>query len=265
MYAFSYEKPGTIDDAAAALARGADARLLAGGMSLLPTMKLRLSAPDLLVDLRGVPGLSGIRVDGAGVTIGAMTTHHEVLVSPGIAEALPALASLAGGIGDVQVRYRGTIGGSVANCDPAADYPAAVLALGAVVVTNRREIAADEFFLGMFQTALEPGEIIVAIRFPVPERAVYLKFANLASRFAIAGLFAAKFEQGVRIAVTGAAPCVFRPRAFEEALSARLDRSVLDGLPLGDVELLSDLHASSAYRDNLIRVLAARAADALSG
>jgi carbon-monoxide dehydrogenase medium subunit len=265
MYAFTYERPRTLAEAEAALGRGADARVLAGGMSLLPTMKLRLSAPDVLVDLRQVPGLSGIRVDGSAVTIGAMTTHHEVLASSEIAEALPALASLAGGIGDVQVRYRGTIGGSVANCDPAADYPAAVLGLGATVVTNRREIAADDFFVGMFETALAPGEIIVAIRFPVPERAVYLKFANLASRFAIVGLFAAKFGRDVRIAVTGAAASVFRLHAFEKALSARLDRSVLDGLALDDVELLSDLHASAAYRGNLIRVLAARAADALTG
>ncbi len=264
MYAFRYERPHSLAEVETMLGQAADARVLAGGMSLLPAMKLRLSAPELLVDLRAVPGLSGIRVERDHVEIGAMTTHHDVATSPAVAEALPALASLAGGIGDVQVRYRGTAGGSIANCDPAADYPAAVLALGATIVTSRREIAADDFFLGMFTTALEPGEIIVAIRFPRPRRAAYLKFANLASRFAIVGLFAARFERQVRIAVAGAAPSVFRLHAFEEALGARFDRAAIEGLPLGAVDLLSDLHATAEYRENLIRVLAGRAVEALA-
>ncbi|MDB5798729.1 MAG: carbon monoxide dehydrogenase [Paucimonas sp.] len=261
MYTFSYKKAGSVDDAIATLADNEEAKVLAGGMSLLPTMKLRLSRPQQLIDLKGLGELSGIALRDGSLVIGAMTTHYAVSSSELVLEALPALASLAGGIGDVQVRYRGTIGGSVANCDPAADYPAAVLALNAKIVTNQREIDADQFFVGLFETALRQGEIITAFRFPLPASAAYVKFANMASRFAIVGVFLARFEDGVRIAVTGAADSVFRLSDYEAALSRRFDVGSLRRLSVPKNGLLADIHATAEYRAHLVSTLARRAAE----
>jgi aerobic carbon-monoxide dehydrogenase medium subunit len=225
MYQFNYQRAKSVADAAAVIAKNADAKLLAGGQSLIATMKLRLSRPSDLVDLAAIGELRGIKVEGAGgtstVTIGAMTRHAEVAASAEVKKAIPALASLAASIGDRQVRNMGTIGGSVAHNDPAADYPAAVLALSATVNTSKRKIAADQFFKGMYETALEPGEIITSVSFPCPKRAAYMKFKNPASRYAIVGVFVADTGSGVRVAVTGAAPSVFRVAEMEKALSAK--------------------------------------------
>lgn len=257
MYPFRYRRPETLEDARAALAAGGDARPLAGGMSLIPVMKHRLAAPAELVDLAGVDGLSGIRVEAGRVAVGAMTRHAEVAASPELAAAIPALARLAGGIGDPLVRNRGTIGGSVANNDPAADYPAAALGLGAEIVTSAGAVAADDFFTGTFETALAPGALILEVRFPVPVRAAWRKFPNPASRFAIAGVFVARFPAGaVRVAVTGAGPCVFRAAAFERALARSFAPEALAGLEMPEDGLLSDLHGSAAYRAHLVKVLA---------
>ena len=235
MYEFNYHRPATIDEAKQALAGNDEAQPLAGGMTLLPTMKMRLAQPSDLVDLGAVDGLAGISDTGGAVEIGAMTRHAEVAASENVRAAIPALAALADSIGDPQVRNRGTIGGSLANNDPAADYPAAVLGLGATITTDRREIAADEYFLGMFETALEPGELIVSVSFPKPKRASYQKFANPASRYAIVGVMVAESGDGVRVAVTGAAPCVFRSADMEAALSASLTSAAL-----ADVTIAAD-------------------------
>jgi len=259
MRTFDYYKPSSVPEAAALLAKNADAKPLAGGMSLLPTMKLRLAAPAALIDLSAISGLKGVDVADGAVTIGAMTRHIEVAKSAALIEAIPALSKLAGGIGDPAVRNRGTIGGSLANNDPAADYPAAALALGATIVTNTREIAADEFFRGMFETALEPGEIITAVKFPIPLAAGYAKMQNMASRFALVGVFVAKFDSGVRVAVTGAAPAVFRVPALEAALSKRFDPSAVNGQGIDPAGLASDIHAEAAFRAHLIPVMAKRA------
>ena len=259
MYAFNYSHPSQLSAAVAELANE-DAKPLAGGQTLLPTMKQRLASPAAIVDLSGVAGLSGISLDGKTLVIGAMTRHVAVATSDVVKGAIPGLAALAGLIGDPAVRNIGTIGGSVANNDPAADYPAAVLALGATVVTSRRSIAAEDYFKGMFETALEANELITAIRFPIPEKAAYVKFANPASRYALVGVFVAKTGQGVRVAVTGAgAGGVFRVPAFEAALSANFSASALDGLTVDASELASDMHADSDYRAHLIGVLAKRA------
>ena len=214
MYAFSYSNPQTAGEAASA-----SGQFLAGGQSLIPSMKLRLAQPGAIVDLNGVAELAGIRVSGAQLEIGAMTRHADVAASREVQAAIPALAQLAGGIGDRQVRARGTIGGSLANNDPAACYPSAVLGLGATVVTNQREIAADDFFQGMYTTALQEGELITAVRFPVPRAAAYLKFKQPASRFALVGVFVAQTAQGVRVAITGAGLSVFRHQGLEAALN----------------------------------------------
>src|SRR6266436_1706968 len=217
MYSFNYQKVKTVADAAKVLAKDGDAKLLAGGQSLIAAMKLRLAHPSEVIDLGTIKDLSG----GKAVAIGAMTRHAEVASSAAVKKAIPALASLAAGIGDRMVRNMGTIGGSLANNDPAADYPAAVLALSATVATNKRKIAADEFFKGMYETALQKGEIITSVSFPVPKRAAYMKFKNPASRYAIVGVFVADFGTGVRVAVTGAAASVFRVAAMEKALAAK--------------------------------------------
>jgi len=235
-------------------------------MTLLPTIKQRFAAPAALVDLSLVAGLSGIAKDGAALVIGAMTRHVDVQLSALVAATIPALASLAGQIGDPAVRNRGTIGGSLANNDPAADYPAAVLGLGATVLTNKREIAADAYFLGLFETALEPEEIITAVRFPIPDAAGYAKFKSPASRFALVGVFVAKIEAGVRVAVTGAGPGVFRVPEFEAALSQRFDPSAVEGIRIDAEGLNSDMHAEASYRAHLVTVMAKRAvAAALEG
>lgn len=262
MKSFAYHRPETVAAAAAVLAETGGAALLAGGMTLLPTMKQRLAAPEALVDLSGIPGLAGISLDGDVLVVGAMTRHADVAGSELVRDKLPGLAALAARIGDPQVRNRGTIGGSVANNDPAADYPAAVLALDAAIVTDRRTIAADDFFLGMFETALEPGEIILALRFPLPECAAYSKFPNPASRFALAGVFVARTAGGVRVAVTGAAPSVFRARDIEMALADDFGPASLDRISIDTSELLSDIHADREYRAHLVMVMARRAVEA---
>jgi aerobic carbon-monoxide dehydrogenase medium subunit len=259
MRAFAYYKPNSVPEAVALLANGAESRPIAGGMSLLPTMKQRLAAPGALIDLSGIAALKGISVNANAITIGAMTRHVDVGRSSAIVKALPALAQLAGSIGDPAVRNRGTIGGSLANNDPAADYPAAVLALGATIVTNKREIHADHFFRGMFETALEPGELITAVKLPIPGAAGYAKVPNMASRFALVGVFVAKFATGVRVAVTGAAPAVFRVPAFEAALAKRFEPAAVNGHGVDPSGLNSDIHAEAAFRAHLISVMARRA------
>lgn len=265
MYDFDYHKPKSLDEAAAALAQHDDYKLVAGGMSLIPALKMRLARYSGLVDLGAIDALKGIRIEGKTLVIGAMTPHAEVAASAEVARAIPALVTLAGGIGDPLVRNRGTMGGSIANSDPAADYPAAVLGLGATVVTNRREIAADDFFRGLFETALQAGEIITAVRFPVPETAAYCKFPQPASRFALVGVLVAKAAGGVRVAVTGAAPSVFRFGEAEAALSKRFDPAALDGLALSPEGLNSDIHASADYRAHCVVVMAKRAVAAAAG
>jgi aerobic carbon-monoxide dehydrogenase medium subunit len=258
MQAFAYSRPASLADAAKAAA-AADAKLLAGGQSLLGAMKLGLAAPQSIIDLGGLADLKGISSSGSTVKIGAMTTHAAVAASKEVAQAIPALASLAASIGDRQVRNRGTLGGSLANNDPAADYPAAVLGLGATVHTDRRAIAADDFFKGLYQTALADGEIITAVSFPVPEKAGWQKFKQPASRFALVGVFVSKGPQGVRVAVTGAGPGVFRAKALEAKLAANWSGASCDGVKIDAANLNGDLHGSAEYRAHLIPVLAKRA------
>lgn len=263
MQSFNYVKPASLADAAAALSGADDGTLLAGGQTLLPTMKARLAAPSDLVDLSGIAELKGISVSGGTVTIGAMTRHQDVADSADVKGAIPALAKLANGIGDQAVRTRGTIGGSVANNDPAADYPAAVLGLGATVKTNKREIAADDFFNGLFETALAEGEIITSISFPQPEKAAYVKFPNPASRYAMVGVFVAKTAGGVRVAVTGAGDGgVFRVPDYESALASNFSASAIADGVVSPGGLNSDLHADAEYRAHLIGVMTRRAVGA---
>jgi aerobic carbon-monoxide dehydrogenase medium subunit len=259
MYAFTYTHPANVAGALADLARD-DAKLLAGGQTLIPTMKQRLAAPAAIVDLGKIRELVGVSLDGDALVIGAMTSHADVANNSVVQSAIPALASLAGGIGDPAVRNRGTIGGSLANNDPAADYPAAALALGATVVTDKRRIAAADYFKGLFETVLEPREIITRVAFPVADKAAYVKFRNPASRYALVGVFVAKMADGVRVAVTGAgASGVFRVKSFEDALNASFSPSALDGISVPSAGLNSDLHADADYRAHLIGVLAKRA------
>ena len=262
MYSFKYQRAKSVSDAAAVISKNADAKLLAGGQSLVATMKLRLSRPSDLVDLGAIGELRGIKVEGNAVTIGAMTRHAEVAASAEMKKAIPALASLAAGIGDRQVRNMGTLGGSVAHNDPAADYPAAVLALAATINTNKRKIAADQFFKGMFETALAAGEVITSVTFPCPKRAAYMKFKNPASRYAIVGVFVADSGNGVRVAVTGAAPCVFRVADMEKALASKFAPESLAAIKVPEKGLNSDLHAKADYRAHLITVMARRAVEA---
>jgi len=261
MYEFNYQKASSIADAASKLGAGEDARLLAGGQTLIAAMKLRLAAPTDIIDLGGIAELRGIKADKNGVTVGAMTTHAEVAASKEIKQNIPALAVLAESIGDPMVRNMGTIGGSIANNDPAADYPAGVVGLGATINTNQRSIAADEFFTGMFMTALEPGEIIESIHFPKPRRAAYMKFSNPASRYAIVGVFIADTGNGVRVAVTGAGACVFRVPEMEKALSAKFSPDAIAGIDVAADDLNADMHASAGYRAHLITVMAERAVE----
>ncbi len=263
MYAFTLERPGTVADAAKLA--GAGGKPLAGGQTLLASMKLRLSAPDQLVDLSGMPELTGIKVDAGAITIGAMSRHLEVANSAEVKAAYPALADLASRIGDRQVRAMGTLGGSVANNDPAACYPSAVLASGATVITNQREIAADDFFQGLFTTALEEGELITAIRFPIPQRAHYEKLRQKASHFPLVGVFVAQYDGGVRVAITGAGNGVFRHKGLEEALTKSLTPESAAAVKIESGDLNGDLHASAAYRANLIGVLTQRAVKQMLG
>jgi carbon-monoxide dehydrogenase medium subunit len=251
---------------ASLLAKQEDAKILAGGHTLLPTMKLRLASPANLIDLSLVEGLKGIELRGRSLVIGAMTLHNDVFTSPVVKENLPALAAMAGLIGDPAVRHRGTIGGSVANNDPTADYPAACLALGATIITNKKRIAADEFFTGLFETALEPDEIVTKVAFPLVKKAAYQKFRNPASRYAIVGVFVSKRSSEIRVAVTGAgASGVFRVPSFEEALKKRFSPKSLEGMSIPAEGLSSDIHASAEYRAHLVGVMARRAvADAVA-
>ncbi len=257
MYAFTYERPATQADALRLAQAGG--KLLAGGQTLLASMKLRLAAPEQVVDLGGIAALQGIRREGQALVIGAMTRHCDVAESAEVRTALPALAHLAGLIGDRQVRARGTLGGSVANNDPAADYPAALLGLGATVHTTARQIPADSFFQGLFATALDEGEIITAVSFPIPQRAAYVKFAQPASRFALVGVFVAQTAGGVRVAVTGGGNGVFRHKAMEAALGASFTPAALAGVATEEADMSSDLHGSAAYRAHLVGVMAQRA------
>jgi carbon-monoxide dehydrogenase medium subunit len=259
MYEFTYHKAANLEDAAKLLGADEDAKLVAGGMTLIPTLKQRLAKPSDLIDLASVPGLKGITEEGGGLRIGAMTRHIEVNRSDIVKRVIPALSVLAGLIGDPAVRNRGTIGGSISNNDPAADYPAAVVGLGATVVTARREIPGEEFFAGMFETALEPDEIVTAIKFPKPETAAYQKFKNPASRYAIVGVFVAKTAGGIRVAVTGAGPCVFRVPEMEAALTKSFTPDAIKDIAIPDDGLNSDIHASAEYRAHLVNVMARRA------
>lgn len=262
MYEFNYQKVESVAAAIEALKNAEDGKLLAGGQTILPTMKHRLASPSDVVDLSGVQELVGISVSSGMVTIGAMTTHAAVAASNDVQSAIPALAGLAGNIGDPAVRNRGTIGGSIANNDPAADYPSAVIALGATVKTDRREIAGDDFFTGMFETALEEDEVIVSISFPVPKSAAYEKFENPASRYAIVGVFVAETADGIRVAVTGATPCAHRGMRLEEALAGSLNAAALDSVEIPVDKMNNDIHASAEYRAHLVKVMAKRAVEA---
>ncbi len=261
MYETRYHRPQSLAEAAALFADASEGRYLSGGQTLIPTMKQRLAAPSDVIDLSAIAELKGIAVEDGAVSIGAATTHAEVHASAAVGEAIPALAALAGVIGDPAVREMGTIGGSLANNDPAADYPAAALALGATIHTAARTIAAEDFFTGLFSTALEEGEIVTGVTFPIPEKAAYSKFRNPASRYALAAVFLARMADGVvRLAVTGAGSNgVFRARAMENALAASLSPSALNDIALDPAGMLADIHASAAYRANLVKSMAKRA------
>jgi aerobic carbon-monoxide dehydrogenase medium subunit len=260
MYSFTFHRPQTLRQAVNLLSKNADAKLLAGGHTLLPTMKLRLASPPDLIDISRIEGLAGIALKGRSIEIGAMTRHADVHASPVVQQAAPVIAKLAGMIGDPAVRHMGTIGGSVANNDPTADYPAACLGLGATIITNKRRIKADDFFTGMFSTALEPAEIITKVSFPLPKKAAYQKFRNQASRYALVGVFVGKRGGEIRVAVTGAGGNgVFRVKSFEEALKKRFSPKSLEGLTIPADGLNSDIHGSAEYRAHLVGVLARRA------
>lgn len=259
MYNFGYEKAASLDAASQTLKSDDEAKLLAGGMTYIPTLKQRLASPTTIIDLAGLGDMAGISVSGDTVTIGAMTRHAAVADSAEVQGAIPALAKLASGIGDPQVRNRGTIGGSISNNDPAADYPAGLVGLGATVTTNEREIPADDFFTGMFDTALNQGEIVTSVSFPVPQKAGYMKFPNPASRYAIVGVFVAQASGGVRVAVTGAGSCVFRVPEMESALASNWSPDAVAGVAIGQGDLNADIHASAEYRAHLVSVMAKRA------
>lgn len=264
MYDFRYHRPDTVAEAARLFAQSEDAMYLSGGQTLIPSLKHRLRRPSDLIDLGRISELRGIGVAPDHVTVGAMTRHADVAGSAEIMAALPVLAQLAGLIGDRQVRNMGTIGGSIANADPAADYPAAVLGLGATVMTDRREIVADDFFTSLFETALEPGEIIRSLRFPLPRRAAYQKFPNPASGYAMVGVLVAQFATGVRVAVTGAAASAFRVPAMEQALERQFAADSLESVTVSADDLNADMHGSAVYRANLVTVLARRAVAAMT-
>jgi carbon-monoxide dehydrogenase medium subunit len=261
MYSTTYHRPSSVEEAASLFAKGKEAKYLAGGHTLLPVMKQRLAQPSDVIDLARIPALVGIEVSADTVTVKGATTYYDIMSNAQVKKALPALAHLTSVIGDPAVRYRGTIGGSIANNDPAADLPAAVLALGATVKTNKRSIAADDFFKGLFTTALQDGEIITAVSFPVPANAGYEKFRHPASRFALTGVFVAKTKSGdVRAAATGASQNgVMRVAAIEQALKANWSASALDSVQISASGLMADIHGSAAYRANLIKVMAQRA------
>ena len=262
MYNFNYHQAKSVDDAAKLVTGAEEGKLMAGGMTLIPTLKQRLAKPSDVVDLGKIADLKGIKKDGNNIVIGAMTRHFDVANSDVVKSAIPGLAGLAAHIGDPAVRNRGTIGGSVANNDPAADYPSAVVALNATVITNKRKIAADDFFKGLFETALEPSEIITAVSFPIPEKSAYMKFPNPASRYAIVGVYVAKTGNNVRVGVTGAGPVVFRQKDYEAALTKSFTPDAIKGIAQSDANLNSDIHASAEYRAHLVNVMARRAVTA---
>lgn len=259
MYAFEYRKVSSVEEAKNTFDESDDGTYMAGGMTLIPTLKQRLAMPSDVIDLGHIDSMRGISVDDNSVTIGALTCHADVAASEDIREAIPALAHLASLIGDPQVRNRGTIGGSIANNDPAADYPGAVLGLGATVHTTSREIAADDFFTGLFETALEEGELITKVVFPIPEKAAYQKFPNPASRYSVAGAFVAKTSAGVRVAITGAGPTAFRVPEMENALASSFATDAIAEIAVPPDDLNADIHASAEYRAHLIGVMAKRA------
>jgi aerobic carbon-monoxide dehydrogenase medium subunit len=260
MYNFIYHRASGLRQATNMLGKFEEAKLLAGGQTLLPTMKLRLASPSHIIDLNKIEGISDIEMKGRNIVIGALARHADVATSPVVKQAIPALAELASMIGDPAVRHRGTIGGSIANNDPNADYPAACLALGAVITTTKRKIVADEFFKSLFETALEPDEIVTKVSFPIPKKAAYQKFRNPASRFALVGVFVAKRPSEVWVAVTGAgASGVFRVTEFETALKKRFSPKSLEGMSIPADDLASDIHGSAEYRAHLVGVLARRA------
>ena len=260
MYTFNFRRASSLEDAQQIHQSSSDAVYVAGGMTLIPSLKLRLANPDDVVDLSQIDGLGAISSADGVVSVGAMARHCEVAATTDI----PALAALANRIGDAQVRNRGTIGGSLANNDPAADYPAAVLGLGATIHTNTRTIAGDDFFVDLFETALGDGEIITRVDFPIPKRAAYAKFANQASKYAVVGVMVAETDSGVRVGVTGAGACAFRLTSFEDALSANMSASALDGIDVDSSDFNSDLHASAAYRGSLVTVMAKQAVEQLT-
>ena len=263
MHAFDYQRPKSLADAAKLFGAQEDATYIAGGQTLIPTLKQRLQQPSVVVDLNAIADLKGISASGNVVTIGAMTYHADVAASADVRKAIPALAALAGIIGDPQVRNLGTIGGSIANNDPAADYPAAVVGLGATVHTAKRTIAADDFFTGLFETALDTGELVTKVEFPIPKRAAYMKFPNPASRYAIVGVMVAETGKGMRVAVTGAGPCVFRVQAMEEALTKSFAPGSVRGITIPAGDLNGDIHATPEYRAHLVGVMAERAVAAM--
>ncbi len=259
-YPFTYKRAKSVAEAEEMLRDSPDGKLLAGGQTLIAAMKMRLANPSDLIDISGIEDLRYIRVSADAVAIGAATTHFDVASSQAVAKAIPALAHLASIIGDPAVRHKGTLGGSVANNDPAADYPAAVLGLNATITTNKRSIAADDFFTGMFSTSLEEGEILTEVSFPVPLKASYKKFQNPASRYAMAGAFVAKLRDGsIRVAITGAAPCVFRVPQMEAALAANFSADAVARIAVDPSGMNSDIHGSAEYRANLVTVMAKRA------
>jgi carbon-monoxide dehydrogenase medium subunit len=260
MYEFKYQRPTSVRQAANMLAKDSDAKILAGGHSLLPVMKLRLAKPSQIIDIGRIEGMNAIELKGRSIVIGAMARHVEVANSQTVKDALPVLAQLAGEIGDPAVRHRGTLGGSLANNDPNADYPAAVLGLGATIITNKRRIAADDFFKGLFETALEPDEIITKVSFPLAKKAAYMKFKHPASGFALVGVFVSKRGSDIRVAVTGAgANGVFRVKSFEEALKKRFSPKSIEGMTVPAEGMNTDIHGSAEYRAHLIGVMARRA------
>ena len=259
MYTFEYLRPATLAEAVNAIESNEEAKLVAGGHTLIPTLKQRLAAPSHLIDVQALEELRGIERTENGVVVGALSRHVEVARSQAVRSAIPALAALASRIGDPQVRNRGTIGGSIANADPAADYPAALLALSATVHTHSRRIGADDFFVDLFETALEASEIVTAVEFQAPRRAAYMKFPNPASRYAIVGVMVAQCETEVRVAVTGAGPCVFRAHEMERALAERFVSEAVSGIRVSPEGFNSDIHASDEYRAHLVTVMAKRA------
>jgi carbon-monoxide dehydrogenase medium subunit len=262
MYTFNYHKPTSVAEAVSLLAANEDAKLVAGGQTFIPTLKQRLAQPSDVIDLGKITELKGIKEEAGGLTIGAMTRHADIAHSADVKRVIPSLAALAELIGDPQVRNRGTLGGSISNNDPAADYPGALLALGATIRTNKREVAADDFITGMFETALERDEIVTAVHFPKPEAGAYAKFPNPASRYSMVGVFVARVGGKVRVAVTGAGPCAFRWTEAETALAGSFAPAAIDGLSVDPGGLNGDMHGSAEYRAHLIKVMAKRAVEA---